>query len=203
MYNLKYSRNKIERLYKLLNLQLPTKKNKKKNYEKTCIKHIPKAFFTNDLWAIDFMFDVDENGNKIKIFNVIDVLSKKVLTCFGDRSINSYKISGIFMELFTKYGYPKNIISDNGPEFRSKIMHRLLKNHRIKQFFIMPGKPWQNAYIESFNSRLREEFLNRNIFENLKDFRRKSKEFIDYYNNKRPHSSINYKVPNDLFKLAA
>lgn len=202
-YNEKHNRKKIERLYREMNLQLPIKKNRKKNYEKTCTNKTPEAMYANHLWAMDFMFDNDKNGNKIKILNIIDVYSKKCLCIFGDSSINAFKLSSIIMELFKKYGYPKAIISDNGSEFRAKITNRTLKNYRVDQIFIQPGKPWQNGYVESFNSRIREEFLNRNIFNNFTDFKAKAVIFKDYFNLERPHSALNYKTPDSVFKIAA
>lgn len=199
-YGIKCNIKKIRRLYNSLGFQLRKKKSFKKNYKDLCVKNIPDTTHENHIWAIDFMHDTDRYNRKIKILNIIDIHTRKCLYDRGFTSLKSFELSQILIHLFTKYGRPEMLISDNGPEFRSKQTFKTLNSLRVKHLFIEPGKPWMNGYIESFNGKFRAEFLDCNIFKDIADYNLKAKQYKDFYNKKRPHSALNYRVPDDLYR---
>jgi transposase InsO family protein len=112
-----------------------------------------------------------------------------------DRSIKSDDVLHTLSNLFLIYGIPENIRSDNGPEFTAKAVRRWLERLGIKTAFIEPGSPWENGYNESFNGKLRDELLNREIFYNIKEAKVVIENWRKEYNTVRPHSSLDYRPP--------
>ena len=115
-----------------------------------------------------------------------------------DWSIGGEKVVQALRNLVALRGAPRCIRSDNGPEFVSKAVCKWLKRKGIETLFIAPGSPWENGYIESFNSRLRNEFLNRWVFSSLREMKVYIKQHMAWYNEKRIHAGINYMTPNDF-----
>ena len=111
------------------------------------------------------------------------------------RKIRSDDVLQLLTELFTLKGVPDHIRSDNGPEFTSKAVREWLRKVGVKTLFIEPGSPWENGYIESFNGKLRDEFLNREIFYSLKEVQILTERWRQEYNTLRPHSSLGYRPP--------
>jgi transposase InsO family protein len=199
-YGIRSNIKKIRRLYNSLGFQLRKKKTFRKNYKESCIKTLPDTTHENHIWAIDFMHDTDRYNRKIKILNIVDIHTRRCLYNRGFSSLKSFELSQILIHLFSRYGRPEMIISDNGPEFRSKQTFKTLNSLRVKQLFIEPGKPWMNGYIESFNGKYRAEFLDCNIFDNVVDYNLKAERYRKFYNSKRPHSALNYATPDDFYK---
>ena len=140
------------------------------------------------------MFDRTENGRRIKILTIVDDLTKKSPGLLVDHSIRSRDLITFFESLSVR---PKRLRCDNGPEMSSKeFLDWAYENIEIE--FIQPGKPNQNAYVESFNSRLREEYLNEELFHDLADAKRKIEKWRRYYNEERPHTSIKFKTPKEF-----
>ena len=144
----------------------------------------------NQQWAIDFVHDVLANGRKFRIFSVIEAHTRECLGLEVDTSFPSQRVTRILDELIALYGKPESIRLDNGPEFTSRHFLAWARERGIELVHIAPGKPVQNALVESFNGRLRDECLNVNWFANLLDARRKIGAWRDEYNHERPPSSL-------------
>lgn len=185
---------KTERLYRELGLQLGKRKRGKKMASVIRIPR-PKATAPNEVWSIDFLFDALICGRRLKIMPVVDDFTKQCVTILVSRSITGKDIVDHFNTLSIK---PKRIRCDNGPEFQSNALLHWADPAGIEIEFIDPGKPIQNAYIESFNGRLRDECLNDNVFLNVDDAKKKISDWIEEYHSIRPHSSLGMKTPNEF-----
>lgn len=140
------------------------------------------------------MFDRTEDDRRLKILTVVDDLTRKSPGLLVDRSITSSDLIYFFE---SQPILPKRLRCDNGPEMSSKEF--LAWAHgKIEIEFIQPGKPNQNAFIESFNSRLRDEYLNEELFMDLQDAQKKIEKWRRYYNEERPHTSLNFKTPMEF-----
>jgi len=126
---------------------------------------------------------------------LIDEYSRYCLSLLVNRSIKSDDVLDTLSSLFLIYGIPENIRSDNGPEFTAKSVRKWLERIGVNTAFIEPGSPWENGYNESFNGKLRDELLNREIFYNLKEAKVLIENWRKEYNNLRPHSSLDYRPP--------
>jgi len=134
-------------------------------------------------------------GMPIKIMTLIDEYSRYCLSLLVNRSIKSDDVLDTLSSLFLIYGIPEHIRSDNGPEFTAKSVRKWLERIGVKTAFIEPGSPWENGYNESFNGKLRDELLNREIFYNLKEAKVLIENWRKEYNSLRPHSSLDYRPP--------
>ena len=140
------------------------------------------------------MFDRTEDNRRLKILTVVDDLAKTSPGLLADRSITASDLIQFFESLPV---LPKRLRCDNGPEMSSRaFLDWAYKKVEIE--FIQPGKPNQNAFIESFNSRLREEFLNEELFMDLGDAKKKLERWRRYYNEERPHTSLKFKTPKEF-----
>jgi putative transposase len=141
-------------------------------------------------WAMDFMSDALANGNRVRILTLVDTFSRRCLTLEAARSISGAKVTRIIDRLAASEGYPARIITDNGPEFTSRAMLSWSRSQGVEIDYIQPGKPMQNAYIESFNGRLRDECLNLYWFKNIQDLTNELQLWKEDYNERRPHSAL-------------
>lgn len=186
---------KVYKIYKKEGLMKRKKKKKKLVREKNKLE-LPKAL--NQVWAMDFMSDALSNGNKIRTLNIIDIFSRECISLQVDRSISSTKVISILEYLEFTRGLPEKIRVDNGPEYISKRLQEWTAKRNIKLDYIQPGKPTQNAFIESFNGKFREECLDQNWFINLNDAKQIVEEWRQEYNKERPHSAIGYMTPEEF-----
>ena len=154
-----------------------------------------KAKEPNEIWSFDFVSDRTEAQRKLKTLTIVDDYSKLSPGLFAEYSITSKDMTEYFDSIPK---LPRKVRCDNGPEMASQ--HFLDWAHRrgIEIEYIEPGKPIQNAYIESFNSRFRDECLNEEIFLDLADAKKKIEKWRRYYNEKRPHTSLNFKTPKQF-----
>ena len=141
------------------------------------------------------MADRTRDGRAIKILTVIDEYSRESLAIVVARKIKSDDVLHCLTDLFVKYGPPEHIRSDNGPEFTARAVRNWLGRIGVKTLFIEPGSPWENGYNESFNGKLRDEVLNREIFYTLKEAQVIIERWRQEYNIYRPHSSLGYRPP--------
>ncbi len=129
------------------------------------------------------------------MLNIIDEYSRECLAILVKRHITSQDVIGQLFELIIFRGIPEHIRSDNGPEFTAKAVRGWLNRLGVKTLFIEPGSPWENGYIESFNGKLRDELLNREIFTTLIEAKVLIEQWRREYNQVRPHSSLGYRPP--------
>ena len=154
-----------------------------------------KAERPNHVWCVDFVFDTCMNGTKLKILAVKDESTRECLALEVATRLRSRDVQRVLRDCFEKYGAPEFLRSDNGSEFIARTLAVFLSQSGTQTHFIMPGSPWQNGYIESFNSRLRAECLDVEVFYNLADAQMKLAIYRRYYNEQRPHSSLGYRPP--------
>lgn len=147
------------------------------------------------MWSYDFVADYTHDGRGIRMLTVIDEHTRESLAIKVKRRINSRDVIEVLSQLFLTRGFPKHIRSDNGPEFIAKKLREWLKRLKVENLYIEPGSPWENGYIESFNGKLRDELLRREIFHTLKEAEILIERWRVEYNTIRPHSSLNYKPP--------
>ena len=141
------------------------------------------------------MIDHTADGRAFKILNIIDEYTRECLAILVARRIKNQDVIDILFWLFISRGLPKHIRSDNGPEFTAKAIRKWLGRLGVNTLFIEPGSPWENGYIESFNGKLRDELLNREIFDTLKEAKVLIEQWRKEYNQIRPHSSLKYQPP--------
>jgi len=188
MKGFQVNHKKIWRLYKEEGLSI-RRKSKKKIPAHLRVAH-PTPEAPNEFWAADFMSDVTTGGRTLRFLNVIDECTRENLAATPSYSFPSVKVTAEIDRIALFRGYPKYLRLDNGPEFRSRHFHEWAMKHGITLVFIQPGKPMQNAFIESFNGRMRDELLNQNLFVSEKDAKRKADNWRNEYNNWRPHGSL-------------
>ncbi|BBG65022.1 mobile element protein [Hydrogenimonas sp.] len=184
---------RIYRLWTMLNLQLPKKRPRRRRPGTDPIKL--QSGHINHVWSYDFVSDRAANGQKLKILVVVDEYTRECLALEVAASIRTHHLIDTLSRLMTLYGRPKFIRSDNGPEFTAKAVIQWLTDNDIGPAFIKPGSPWQNAYVESFNGKFRDECLNREWFYNRKEAAVIIEKWRNHYNHERPHSSLDKQPP--------
>lgn len=157
--------------------------------------HRRKAEHKNQVWSYDFVHDQTEDGRPLKWLPVVDEYTRENLALEVGRQMNGMGVIAVLDRLVAQRGAPEFIRSDNGPEFASHAVKEWIAQRGFATIYIEPGSPWQNAYIESYNSRLRDEFLNVESFISLTEAQVLGEERRNYYNSKRPHSSLGGKPP--------
>jgi putative transposase len=141
------------------------------------------------------MVDRTANGRAFRILNILDEFTRECLAIRVARKINSQDVIDELFKLFIFRGIPEYIRSDNGPEFTARAIRKWLSRLGVKTLFIEKGSPWENGYIESFNGKMRDELLNREIFTTLEEAKVLLGQWKREYNQIRPHSSKNYRPP--------
>jgi len=186
---------RIERIYRELGLTLRRKKRKH------CVRvgrPLLERTAANQEWALDFVHDAVECGRTIRVLGVVDAYTRECLALEVDTSFASRRVTRVLEEIIAERGAPLAIRCDNGPELTSRQFLAWAVERKIELLHIQPGKPTQNARLESFNGKLREECLNLSWFQNLFDARRKIAAWRTEYNEQRPHSSLGYRTPNQF-----
>ena len=184
---------RTEKLYREECLQLKTRRRKKTTA--TLRVPLPYPENMNQRWAMDFMSDNLANGRKIRLLNILEVFTKESLAMVVDTSINGMRVSQVLDQLSWMRGLPEVITVDNGPEFAGKVLDSWAYRNRVKLDFSRPGKPVDNAFIESFNRIARDECLNDNWFLSLDHAKEIIEEWQYDYNNNRPHSALGGLTP--------
>jgi putative transposase len=149
----------------------------------------------NELWAADFMQDVLINGRRVRCLNVVDGLSREALASEVETSFPAQRVVETLEVIALERGYPRALLADNGPEFRSQKLDVWAYEHGVRLVFIEPGRPSQNATIESFNGRMRDECLNQHWFRTVAEARSVVAAWREDYNQVRPHSSLGQMTP--------
>ena len=149
----------------------------------------------NHVWAYDFVFDTCANNQTLKCLTVVDEWTRECLAIKVARRLNSIDVIETLADLFVLRGVPTHIRSDNGPEFVERALRGWLERLGVRTLYIEPGSPWENGYCESFNSKLRDEFLAREILYTMKEAKILIEWWRRHYNTQRPHSSLGYCPP--------
>ena len=149
----------------------------------------------NQEWALDFVHDAAASGRKFRALSVVDPYTRECLALEVDTSMGSRRVTRVLEGIIAERGVPQAIRSDNGPEFTSRHFLAWCLERKIELVHIEPGKPVQNAHVESFHGKLRDECLNASWFANLFEARRKIAAWRKEYNEERPHSSLDYRTP--------
>jgi putative transposase len=157
----------------------------------------------NQEWALDFLHDAVACGRAIRVLSVVDAYTRECLALEVDTSFASRRVTRVLESIVNERGVPQAIRCDNGPELTSRHFLAWCIEQQIELLHIQPGKPTQNARVESFHGRLREECLAVSWFQNLFDARRKIAAWRKEYNEERPHSSLGYKTPKEFAALQA
>ena len=187
---------RVERIWRQQGLKVPRKQPKRGRLwltDGSCIRLRPE--YRNHVWSYDFVADRTHDGRPIKMLVVIDEFSRECLAIKVARSIKSQDVLEVLADLFIQRGTPDHIRSDNGPEFTAKKVRKWLRRIGVSTLFIEPGSPWENGYVESFNGKLRDVVLNREIFYTLTEAKILIERWRREYNQIRPHSSLGYRPP--------
>ena len=187
---------RIERLWREEGLQVLQKQRKRRRLgsSENGIKRLA-ATAPNEVWSYDFVFDRTEDGRRLKILTLVDEFTREALAIHVERSITASDLIGVLETVFLTRPAPKFMRSDNGPEFIARAIRAWLQKSGVSTAFIEPGSPWQNAYCESFNGKLRDELLAGELFTSLLEAQVLAESYRREYNTYRPHRSLGNMTP--------
>jgi putative transposase len=191
---------RVYRLYREEGLAMRIRQRRRIRWNGAVVR--PAAGQPNERWSMDFVSDCVSSGKVIRMLTIVDDCTRECPAIEVDTSLGGLRVRRVLDRIASERGLPDAIVVDNGPEFRGRAMAAWSEERGVRLEFIQPGKPAQNAYIESFNGRLRDECLNANWFTSLSDARRKIETWRQDYNEQRPHSSLNYLPPADFARIA-
>ncbi len=183
---------RIRRLYCAARLQVPKRPSKHTKYR---TKPLVQAEHPNHRWSMDFVSDSFLYGRRFRVLNIIDDFTRELIHQVVDTSISGIRVARELTDIAKYRSLPEFIVCDNGPEFRSSVMFKWSQDNKVELNFIAPGKPQQNAFVESFNGKFRKECLDLNCFGDLLEARDMIMNWRLDYNTNRPHSSLNYMSP--------
>ena len=187
---------RVYRIWRREGLKVPQKQPKRGRLwlnDGSCIRLRPER--PGHVWCYDFVQDQTQDGRAFRMLTVVDEFTRQCLAIVTARKLNSDDVLHCLTELFTIHGPPEHIRSDNGSEFTAKAVRRWLGRISVQTLYIEPGSPWENGYNESFNSKLRDELLNGEIFTTLREAQVLIERWRQHYNTVRPHSSLGYRPP--------
>jgi transposase InsO family protein len=194
--NWNVNHKRVERIWRKEGLKVPQRQPKRGRLwlnDGSCVRLRPEH--KDHVWSYDFMVDRTANGRPFRILTILDEYTRESLAILVDRHISSQDVIDKLFELFIFRTIPDYIRSDNGPEFTAKAIRSWLNRLGVKTLFIEPGSPWENSYIESFNGKLRDELLNREVFTTLMEAKVLIEKWRQEYNTVRPHSALRYRPP--------
>lgn len=186
---------RVERIYREEGLAVRRRRRKRVARPRV---PLPAPIAPNDRWSMDFMRDTLSSGRVFRVFTLVDDLTRESPVIEADFSLGGDRVVQILEGLRITRGLPRSIVVDNGSEFTSRVLDAWAHQHSVRLEFIRPGKPVENAYIESFNGRLRDECLNQHWFLSLHDARRTIERWRVEYNEARPHSGLGRLTPSEF-----
>ena len=188
---------RVHRLWKQEHFQVPGKQRKRRRLPghsaNGCVRH--KALYRNHVWSYDFLVDRTEDGRQLKLLVVIDEFTRECLAAEVGRTFTARDVMLTLQYLFAVRGAPQHVRSDNGPEFIAKELQRWLERAAVNTLYIQKASPWENGYVESFNGKLRDELLNRELFLSVPEARYVLDEWRAEYNHRRPHGGLGWQTP--------
>ncbi|ATQ55544.1 IS3 family transposase [Paracoccus yeei] len=185
--------NRIYRLYREEGLTVRKRKARRKAIGTRA--PILMEARANARWSLDFVHDQFACGRRFRVLNVVDDVTRECLAAIPDTSISGRRVARELTALIERRGKPGMIVSDNGTELTSNAILKWCAEHKVEWHYIAPGKPMQNGFVESFNGRMRDEFLNETLFRNLAHARDLIAAWVTDYNTERPHSALGYQTP--------
>jgi putative transposase len=189
-------KDRVERIWRREGLKVPQKQKARGRLwlnDGSCVRLRPEH--ANHVWSYDFVSAKTHDGRTVRMLNLIDEHTRECLLVRSERRWSSAKVIEALADVMLLKGVPEHIRSDNGPEFVARDLRKWLADTGAKTLYIEPGSPWENGYCESFNSKLRDEFLNGEIFYSLKELQVLAERWRVHYNTIRPHSSLGYRPP--------
>ena len=189
---------RIRRLWREEGLRVPQRRRKKRLTGIGVVVGAMSPIRPNAIWAMDFQFDTTADGRTLKMLNVIDEFTREALAIEVHRAIDADGVVAVMDNLALQYGSPAYVRFDNGPEFVARAVNDWCRFNSTASLFIDPGSPWQNAWIESFNGRLRDELLNGWRFDSLLEARVIIEDWRRDYNANRPHSAHGQLTPTEF-----
>jgi transposase InsO family protein len=190
---------RVQRLWRQEGLKVPRRQRKRRRLgHSDNSARRRRAMRCNQVWSYDFVFDQTEDGRRLKWLPICDEFSRESVALEVARTMEAKDVIAVLEQAVAERGAPEFIRSDNGPEFIAAAVQEWIKERGFATLYIAPGSPWENPYSESFNSRFRDEFLNRESFASLLEAQVLGKEYRHDYNHHRPHSAIGYQTPQDF-----
>jgi transposase InsO family protein len=198
------NKKRVQRLWREADLKVPQKQHKKRRLllgtsENGCTRR--RAEYIGHVWSYDFAMDSTDDGRRLKVMPIVDEYTRECLALEMERSITASDVIEALERLFTDWGEPEYLRSDNGPEFIATALKRHLAASGVRTLYIEPGSPWENAYSETFVSRLRDELLDRELFATLKEAKVLAEDYRKHYNHHRPHGALGYLTPAEFADL--
>jgi transposase InsO family protein len=193
------NRKRIWRLWRQQGLKVPRKQRKKRRLGSSkngCVRR--RAEYRNHVWAWDFIFDRTSDGRALKWLTLEDEYTRECLALEVGRGMPARVVIAVLAGVVQERGAPAGLRSDNGPEFIAQALRAWLAEAKIETLYIEPGAPWENGYAESFNSKLRDEFLEGEEFRSVLEARVLGREWKREYNEVRPHSALEYRTPAEF-----
>lgn len=197
----KVNHKRIHRLYKLEGLQVRRRRRKRVAAGKRAVLAAPSR--ANERWSMDFVSDTLANGRVFRTLNIVDDFTRECVAIEVDYSLPGLRVVQVLDRLAMTRGLPARIVMDNGPEFAGRVLDGWAYRRGVQLHFIQPGKPVQNAFIESFNGKFRDQCLNEHWFVSLLDARWTIETYRRDYNSYRPHSSLGGLTPEEFARRAA
>jgi transposase InsO family protein len=190
------SRSRVERLWKQEGLRVPARQPKRGRLwlaDGSCVRLRPA--WRHHVWSWDFVMDRTVDGRPLKVLVVLDEWSRECLAIRVARRLRARDALEVFADLMAVHGVPAFLRSDNGPEMVARVLRCWLARVGAGTLYITPGSPWENGYCESFNGKLRDELLNRELFTTLREAQVLVEDWRVHYNRVRPHSALGYRPP--------
>ena len=190
------NQKKIRRLYREEKLQVKKRGGRKRALGTRRPMLVPER--PNERWSLDFVSDAFTDGRRFRVLAIVDDFSRECLALVADTSLSGLRVTRELTAIMAQRGRPKTIVSDNGTELTSMAVLRWCQETCIDWHYIAPGKPMQNAFVESFNGSFRDELLNETLFSSLAEARVKITAWKEDYNRQRPHSSLGNLTPQEF-----
>jgi putative transposase len=194
------NKKRAQRLWREVDLKVPQKQHKRRRIAGSGENSVTKkrAEYPGHVWGYDFAMDSTEDGRRLKMMPVVEEYIRECLALPTQRSITSEQVIQTLAYLFAERGAPDYIRSDNVPEFIAEAVKAWLADSGVKTLYIEPGSPWENAYSETFISRMRDELLNREVFANVAEAKVLTGDYREHYNRHRPHGALSYMSPAEF-----
>ena len=192
---------KLRRIYREEGLQVRRRGGRKRALGTRRPMVVPQV--ANQRWSLDFVSDALTDGRRFRIFAVVDDCTRECLALVADTSLSGVRVTRELDRIIEDRGKPQTIVSDNGTEFTSTAVLKWVQKTDVEWHYIAPGKPQQNAFIESFNGKMRDECLNETLFSTLAEARQTLETWKEDYNTQRPHSALGNLTPSEFASKSA